>query len=150
MHFRDATIDDIDAVVALLADDTLGAAREQYETPLPQAYVSAFEDLSDQPGNHLIVAVDDAGAVKACLQLTMTPFISHQGMKRATIEGVRVARDLRGEGLGKKLLEYAIEEARAAGCGLMQLSSDRTRGDAQRFYEGLGFEASHTGMKLKL
>lgn len=150
MHIRDATIDDLDAVVALLADDPLGAAHEQYETPLPAVYVKAFQEITNQPSDRLLVAVDQDDTVTACLQLTITPGISHKGMKRATVEGVRVKRDLRSAGLGKKLLEYAIEEARAAGCGLVQLSSSRTRSGAQRFYEGLGFEASHVGMKLKL
>lgn len=150
MKFRDATIDDLDAVVALLADDPLGTSRERHESPLPEQYVKAFHDMENQPGNRLIVGLDDDGAVKACLQLTLTPGISHQGMTRATIEGVRVARNARGGGLGKKLLEYAIAEARTAGCGLVQLTSDRSRDDARRFYEGLGFKASHAGMKLKL
>ena len=150
MEFRDATIDDLDAVVALLADDPLGAARERPESPLPEQYVKAFHEMENQPGNRLIVGMGDDGAVKACLQLTLTPGISHQGMTRATIEGVRVARNARGAGLGKSLLEYAVTEARTAGCGLVQLSSSATRKDARRFYEGLGFTASHVGMKLKL
>ena len=150
MKFRDAIADDLYDVVGLLADDMLGAAREQHEQPLPAAYSDAFEDLTKQSGNRLIVAVDEDGAIKGCLQLTITAGIARQGARRATIEGVRVASDLRGTGLGTELFEFAIAEARKAHCALIQLTTARTRPDAHRFYEGLGFEASHIGMKLHL
>lgn len=148
MYFRDVVLDDLDAVVQMLADDILGSARETYQTPLPQEYLTAFKNLSSQSGNRLIVAVDDAGEIKGCLQLTIIYGIARQGLSRALIEGVRVSGDMRGSGLGSKLFEYAISEARNADCGMVQLTTDRSRDDAQRFYEKLGFEPSHIGMKL--
>ena len=150
MQFRDATQNDIYYIVGLLADDILGASREQHELPVPNAYLNAFETLSKQSGNRLIVAVDDAGTIQGCLQLTITAGLARRGMSRATIEGVRVASDVRGTGLGKKMFEFAIDEARKANCGLVQLTTDRERPDAHRFYDALGFEASHMGMKLHL
>ena len=148
--FRDATEQDLYAVVALLADDVLGAERETLSDPLPLEYIQAFQELMAQIGNRLIVAVDPGGAIKGCLQLTMIPGIARRGAKRATIEGVRVSRDQRSTGLGTRLFEYAIEEARKAGCQLVQLTTDKARPDAHRFYERLRFEPSHVGMKLTL
>jgi GNAT superfamily N-acetyltransferase len=150
MIFREATEQDLHAIVELLADDTLGATREKLTNPLPVEYTTAFQELTDQIGNHLIVASAPDGSIKGCLQLTITPGIARMGAKRATIEGVRVSRDERNTGLGTKLFEYAIEEAKKAGCQLVQLTTDKARPDAHRFYERLSFEASHVGMKLKL
>ncbi len=149
MRFRDAQREDLDAIVALLADDELGRVRENLETPLPQVYLTAFDELTAQAGNRLIVAVEDDEII-GCLQLTFTAGIARQGLKRATIEGVRVSRDVRGSGIGQKLFEYAIEEARRGGCGMVQLTTDKVRPDTHRFYEALGFEPSHVGMKLML
>ena len=134
MLFRDATEQDLYAIVALLADDVLGAKRESLLDPLPQDYVDAFHELSAQAGNRLIIAVDELDNVRACLQLTLIPGIARKGAKRAIIEGVRVAADQRSTGLGTKLFEYAIEEARNAKCLLVQLTTDKTRPDAHRFY----------------
>lgn len=150
MKFRAATQDDLHAVVEMLADDVLGAQRERLEDPLPSAYTEAFEAIERQPGNQVIVAVDDNDNVIGCLQLTLTPGLARLGMTRATIEGVRIARDHRNTGLGEELFRFAIDEARRAGCGLVQLTTDRARPDAHRFYERLGFEPSHIGMKRKL
>ncbi|MDJ0920107.1 MAG: GNAT family N-acetyltransferase [Henriciella sp.] len=150
MIFRDAIRDDLPAIVQMLADDRLGATRETFADPLPDAYATAFDDICDQTGNRLIVAVDEYDRVSACLQLTFIPGIARRGMKRGLIEGVRVRRDLRGTNIGTRLFEYAIEAARTAGCGLVQLTTDKQRPDAHSFYEKLGFEASHTGMKLIL
>lgn len=150
MKFREARREDLPAVVALLADDPLGATREKFEDPLPAEYTDAFEAMQRQGGNRLIVVEGAGGDILGFLQLTFTPGIARLGMTRATIEGVRVAAGQRGEGLGEKLFLYAIDEARMAGCGLVQLTTDVSRPDAHRFYEKLGFEASHTGMKLKL
>ena len=149
MEFRDAVPGDLRAIVKLLADDALGATRERDEDPLPQEYRAAFAAMERQGGNSLIVAVED-GAVVGCLQLTLIAGISRLGMTRAQIEAVRVDRGYRSRGLGEALFRHAIERAREAGCGLVQLTTDRSRGDAQRFYERLGFEASHLGMKLDL
>lgn len=150
MKFRKATLDDLSAVVKLLADDPLGAEREQFEDPLPAQYIEAFHAMERQPGNCLIVAVDDRNTVHGCLQLTITPGIARKGMFRATIEGVRISHAHRGSGLGTKLFEFAIDEAKKANCGLVQLTTDRSRGGAHRFYEALGFEPTHIGMKLIL
>jgi ribosomal protein S18 acetylase RimI-like enzyme len=149
MEFRKATSADLPAIVKLLADDPLGAKRERAEDPLPREYRDAFAAIGRQEGNSVIVALD-GGAVVGCLQLTLIPGLSRLGMLRAQIESVRVAESHRSQGLGEALFRHAIEQARKAGCGLVQLTTDRSRPDALRFYERLGFEASHLGMKLDL
>ncbi len=146
MIVREATASDVDAVVALLADDALGQARE---TPGDPAYARAFAAMAAQGGNVLLVA-EEEGAVVGCLQLTLIPGLSRRGMTRAQIEGVRVAAAARGRGVGERLVEAAVARAREAGCGLAQLTTDLRRGDARRFYERLGFEATHLGMKRPL
>lgn len=150
MRFRTASLHDLSAIVRLLSDDVLGVEREHHAEPLPSEYVEAFHAMERQPGNCLIVAVDEYDAVQACLQLAIIPGIARVGMCRAMIEGVRVSRAYRGSGLGARLIEFAIHEAKRAGCGLVQLTTDRTRTDAHRFYGKLGFEPTHIGMKLKL
>jgi ribosomal protein S18 acetylase RimI-like enzyme len=149
IEFRTARREDLQQIVRLLAEDPLGAQRERYEEPLPQAYLDAFERMSRQPGNRILLAVDD-GEVAGCLQLTLIAGLSRQGLTRAQIEGVRVAKDRRRSGIGEGLMSQAIEIARAEGCGLVQLTTDQRRADAHRFYERLGFVASHLGMKLAL
>ncbi len=146
---RQARPEDLPAIVRLLADDPLGATRERYEEPLPKAYREAFDAISRQEGNLVLVAVEGASVV-GCLQLTFIPGLARLGMTRAQVEGVRVARGQRGAGLGEALLRHAIELSRARGCGLVQLTTDKARPDAHRFYERLGFIASHEGMKLGL
>ena len=150
---RAATREDLPAIVRLLADDALGATRERVEDPLPPAYEEAFAALMAQNGNQILVIEEELGSgpeVVACLQLLLLPGLSRQGMLRAQIEAVRVDARCRGRGLGEKLVEAAIAKARAAGAGLVQLTSDKTRKDAHRFYERLGFVESHAGMKLHL
>ena len=137
------------AIVALLADDPLGRTREAAADPPPDAYWRAFDDIAAQSGNHLFVAEAD-GAVAGCLQLTLIPGLSRRGMKRGLIEAVRVGATCRGLGVGEALVRHAIDLARDAGCGLVQLTSDKSRADAHRFYERLGFAASHAGFKLAL
>lgn len=149
MEFRRARLTDLPQIVRLLADDALGATREQYADPLPQAYRDAFAAIERSDSTELIVA-DDKGCVVGCLQLTVTPNLSLMGTTRGEIEGVRVAAEQRGKGLGEAMLRHAIARARARGCGLVQLTTNRQRPDAQRFYEKLGFVPSHVGMKLKL
>ena len=146
---RDATRDDVPAIVRLLADDALGAHRELIEDPVAPVYLHAFDDIAAQPGNDLLVAVFD-DAVIGCLQLTIIAGLSRRGVRRAQIEGVRVSSNHRGEKVGEHLVLEAIARARAAGCGLVQLTSDVSRLDARRFYEKLGFKATHIGMKLAL
>lgn len=149
MEIREAVRADLDAIVRLLADDQLGSTRERIETPQPQRYLDAFEAVTRQEGNSILVAVED-GAVIGCLQITLIHGVSRQGVTRAQIEGVRVAASARGKRIGETLVRHAVEAARAAGCGLVQLTTDKRRKDAHRFYERLGFEASHVGMKLSL
>ena len=149
VRVRPARRADLPAVVRLLADDPLGAAREQPGEPLAQAYWDAFDAMAAQRGNELLVA-ETEGEVAGCLQLTVIAGLSRTGMTRAQLEGVRVSARHRGRGIGELLVRAAIERARAQGCRLVQLTTDRTRVDAQRFYERLGFEPSHVGMKLTL
>jgi ribosomal protein S18 acetylase RimI-like enzyme len=149
MIVRDAKREDVLAIVAMLADDTLGRSRERFEDPLPQPYWDAFAAIEADPNNRLLVAEID-GSVAACLQLTFIPGLSRRGAGRAQIESVRVASAYRGAGLGRRLIEAAIAEARRHGATIVQLTTDKTRADARRFYEGLGFVASHEGMKLSL
>lgn len=146
---RQARREDVPAIVALLADDPLGQTRETATGPLPPAYWQAFDDIAAQHGNFVFVA-ESGGAVAGCLQLTLIPGLSRRGMKRGLIESVRVSAACRGQGLGEQLIRHVIAVARNAGCGLVQLTSDVSRVDAHRFYERLGFVASHVGMKLAL
>lgn len=146
---RTATRDDVPAIVRLLADDELGAKREIVQDPVAPIYLRAFDDMSAQGGNQLLVAVRD-GEIIGCLQLTMIAGLSRAGVKRAQLEGVRVSSSHRSAKVGESLVLEAIERARAAGCGLVQLTSDATRIDAQRFYQRLGFAPTHVGMKLSL
>jgi GNAT superfamily N-acetyltransferase len=149
LDFRPATRDDLPAIVRLLADDPLGAVRERVADPLPRPYLDAFAAMERQAGNRLIVA-DDGGAVIGCLQLLVVPGLSRQGATQAQIAGVRVRRDRRSRGIGTALVRHAIDLARAEGCTLVGLTTHASRADAHRFYERLGFVASHVGMKLKL
>jgi GNAT superfamily N-acetyltransferase len=149
--FRDARRADVPAIVALLADDILGAAREAAAAgdQLNEAYLLAFEQIEADPRTRLIVAEAD-GQVAGTLQLNLLPGLSRHGMLRAQIEAVRVAAPHRGRGLGRTMIEWVIGQAREQGCGLVQLTSDKRRPDAIRFYESLGFSASHEGLKLSL
>jgi GNAT superfamily N-acetyltransferase len=149
LTFRDARRSDVPVIVGLLADDTLGSTREAMFDPLPSSYTSAFEDIERDPRNELVVA-EDAGTVVGVLQVTYIPGLTYQGGERAQIEGVRVAASHRGRGVGREMIERAIERARIRGCRLVQLTTDKRRPDAHRFYESLGFVASHEGMKLRL
>lgn len=147
--FRPTTADDLPALVAMLADDTLGRTREDPSLPLDQRYLAAFEALDADPNQILLVAEHD-GAVVGTLQLSFVVGLSRRGMWRGQIEGVRIAGSERGSGIGQKMVEWAIAECRKRGCGLIQLTTDKSRPDAHRFYERLGFVASHEGMKLGL
>lgn len=149
MRIRPATADDVRAIVELLAADQLGAGREDTSDPLPAEYGTAFEAIDRDPNNLLAVVEADARVV-ACMQLTFIPYLTHRGSWRAQIEGVRVAADQRGHGVGRELMLWAIAQARDRGCRLVQLTSNRTRGDAHRFYTSLGFELTHEGFKLHL
>ncbi|WP_030317970.1 GNAT family N-acetyltransferase [Streptomyces flavochromogenes] len=147
LEIRPATAEDLEAIVAMLADDPLGAQRESPDDLSP--YVAAFERLANDPQQHLVVAVREARVV-GTLQLTIIPGLSRRGATRSIIEGVRIHAEERGSGLGTLLIEWAVEESRRQSCRLVQLTSDVTRTDAHRFYERLGFEASHLGFKKNL
>jgi GNAT superfamily N-acetyltransferase len=147
--FREATVDDLPQIVRLLADDPLGATRETLAEEIPEAYFAAFTAIEKDPNNHLVVA-DVAGTVAGTLQLTYIPGLTYTGGERAQIEGVRVAADERGRGLGQTMITWAIDQARARGCRVVQLTTDRQRPDAIRFYQKIGFRPSHMGMKYHL
>lgn len=149
MHFRIATKNDVPEMVRMLADDVLGSKRESYQDPLPNEYYEAFKEIEEQKGNCILVAVEE-DELLGFLQLTIIPSLSQMGMKRAHIEGVRVDKKFRGKRIGKKLFEYAFKYAKEANCGMVQLTTDKTRKDAHRFYERLGFVSSHDGMKRRL
>ena len=145
---RLAAVGDVPAIVSLLADDVLGSSRESEGDDLAP-YLAAFAAIDEAPGQLLVVAC--AGdAVVATFQLSFIPGLSRRGTLRAQVEGVRVHAAQRGSGLGAALITWAIEESRRRGCGLVQLTTDKQRGDAHRFYERLGFVASHEGLKLTL
>jgi GNAT superfamily N-acetyltransferase len=146
---REAVETDLPALIAMLADDHLGAAREDTAIPPRPAYVSAFEAMRDDPNQMLAVGEID-GEVIATLQLSFLPSLSRQGMWRGLVEGVRVRADWRGKGLGEALMAWAVETCRARGCGLVQLTTDLSRKDAHRFYDRLGFSYTHAGFKLQL
>ncbi|WP_037615020.1 GNAT family N-acetyltransferase [Streptomyces aureus] len=147
LEIRAADADDVPAIVAMLADDPLGAERESPDDLTP--YLDALERLRRDPNQHLVVAVRD-GRVVGTLQLTVIPGLSRKGATRSVIEAVRIHADERGSGLGTELIEWAVAESRRQDCRLVQLTSDASRTDAHRFYERLGFEASHIGFKLPL
>lgn len=144
---RHAVAADVPAIVRLLADDALGAARET--DPNDVAYARAFAAIVASPDNALFV-LDAAGVVVGCAQLTVLPGLSRQGATRAQIESVRVAATRRGGGLGAVLIRHLVDLARSNGCATVQLTSDKSRADAHRFYERLGFKKSHDGFKLDL
>ncbi|MEU1118969.1 MULTISPECIES: GNAT family N-acetyltransferase [unclassified Streptomyces] len=147
LAIRPATAADLPAIVGMLADDPLGAARESPDDLAP--YVTAFELLAADPNQHLVVA-EREGRVVGTLQLTIIPGLSRKGATRSIIEGVRIHAEERGSGLGTRFIEWAVEESRRRHCQLVQLTSDASRTDAHRFYERLGFSASHVGFKLQL
>jgi ribosomal protein S18 acetylase RimI-like enzyme len=146
---RRARRDDVGSIIAMLADDPLGGPRERLEDPLPQAYFQAFERLERDANIHLVVAEDGEGAVVGCLQLCILPGLSSQGASRGLVEDVRVATRCRSRGIGEQLMQWAVSEARANGCRLVELLTHHTRVDAQRFYERLGFTRSHVGMTIR-
>ena len=148
--FRMAEASDLPAIVALLADDELGAGREQVGEVVAGAYVRAFEAIDGDPNHELIVATNAHGAVIGVAQLTFIPTLTQEGMLRAQIEGVRVSSASRGLGLGEALIRDMIDRAGARGARVVQLTTDKRRGRALRFYERLGFRGTHEGLKLRL
>ena len=148
ISIRRARRDDVRAIVGMLADDALGRGRERIEDPLPACYFDAFDRVDRDP-NLLLVVAEEEGAVVGCLQLCILPGLSSQGAARALIEDVRVAAHRRSRGIGERLVQWAVGEARAKNCKLVELLTHQTRVDAQRFYERLGFQRSHVGMTIR-
>lgn len=146
IRFREAGPEDVAAVVALLTDDALGAAREGADTG---AYLAAFERMRTEGANHLIVGEAD-GRIVATYQITFISGLSLRAARRAQVESVRVSADLRGQGVGRAMMADAEARAREAGCGLIQLTTNATRDRARAFYESLGFTPSHIGYKRDL
>jgi ribosomal protein S18 acetylase RimI-like enzyme len=149
VSFRKARIEDLRAILELLNDGKVGNVLERIEEPLPRLYTDAFGALEADPNQLLLVGEIDARIV-ASLQLTFIPGIAHQGAWRAQVEAVRVARDMRGQRIGEAMMRHVIALAKERGCALVQLTTNKARDDAQRFYRRLGFTASHEGMKLRL
>lgn len=147
--FREATADDLPEIVRLLADDPLGSTRETPGEKIPAAYFTAFAAIEQDPNNTVIIA-EIGGELAGTLQLTFIPGLTYTGSERAQIEGVRVAADQRGRGVGQLMINWAIDRARARGCRVVQLTTDRQRPDAIRFYQKIGFRPSHMGMKYPL
>jgi|SRR5580698_3174282 GNAT superfamily N-acetyltransferase len=147
---REARAEDVRAIVGLLAADQLGATRDSAADDADlAAYQAAFRAIDADPA-HLLLVAEAAGEVVATMQLSFLPGLARRGALRAQIEAVRVAESTRGSGLGAAMMQWAIDEARRRGCALVQLTSDKSRTSAHRFYERLGFVASHEGMKLRL
>lgn len=149
MDYRLAVESDLPAIVEMLADDELGATREDFRAPLPQCYVDAFLKIVNDENQELTVAEMD-GEVAATFHLSFIQYLTYRGGIRAQIEAVRVSSGMRGKGLGKEIFQYAIQRARDKGAHLVQLTTDQKRPDALRFYQQLGFVNSHNGMKLHL
>jgi GNAT superfamily N-acetyltransferase len=149
LHIRDAGLQDIAAVVALLADDEKGRVRETVEGALHPGYIEAFAAIASDPNQRLLVA-ERGGAIVGTFILSFLPGLSFRGAWRGQIEAVRIASHLRGQGLGREMIEWAVERCRERGCRIVQLMTHRDRDRAHRFYEALGFEPTHVGMKLHL
>ncbi|MBY0612554.1 MAG: GNAT family N-acetyltransferase [Beijerinckiaceae bacterium] len=149
LTIRKAAFADLPDIIAMLADDEFGHTREDTSSPLNQRYVDAFEAIDADPNQFLAVA-EQGGEAVGCFQLTFIANLSLVGMRRCLLEAVRVRGDHRGQGLGRIMIRWSIDEARLRGCGVIQLTSNKQRLDAHRFYESLGFVGSHLGMKLGL
>ncbi|MBD5144939.1 MAG: GNAT family N-acetyltransferase [Ruminococcus sp.] len=149
IKIREAVINDLPYIIEIMADDTLGRQREIYTAPLEQCYIDAFNNICDDKNSILLVVCDDEKVIGS-LQITFTQYLSHKGSMRATIENVHVAENYRNLGIGTQLMKYAVNLARDKNCSIVQLTSNKTRKDAHRFYERLGFHATHEGMKLSL
>jgi len=149
LDFRPARREDLPIIVWMLAEDDLGSQRERFEEPLPDSYYKAFDEI-DKDSNHELIVAEMDGKVVGTLQLMFLPSISYQGGLRAQVESVRVDGKLRNQGIGAEMMKWAIERAKQRDAHLVQLTSHKSRNDAHRFYERLGFTKSHVGMKLSL
>ena len=149
MTIRNAIKSDVSAIVQMIANDKLGKLRENYQSPLPDRYYEAFQNITNDPNQELMV-IEDNNKVIGTLQLSFIQYLTYQGGIRAQIEAVRVHEDYRGKGIGQKLFKWAISKAKEKGAHVVQLTTDKKRPEALVFYEKLGFKASHEGMKLHL
>ncbi len=153
LNYRQATKEDLPQIIQMLVDDQLGNSREDPSIPINQNYLDAFEVIDADKNNELIVLDSDnveKASIVGILQLTYIPYLTYKGSWRCLIEGVRIHPDHRGKGLGTDLFKWAIQRAKQKHCNIVQLTSNKTRTEAIRFYESLGFEASHEGFKLFL
>ncbi len=148
IKFRKATINDVSKIIEMIADDELGKTRENFQTPLPIEYINAFKNINTDKNQELIVVENDSYEIIGTLQLTFIQYLTYRGGIRAQIEAVRIRKDKRGIGLGKKMLEWAINIAKERKAHLLQLTTDKKRPEAIKFYEALGFNSSHEGMKM--
>ncbi len=148
MEIRSATQQDLSAIVALIAKDKLGQLREDFRDPLPKKYYDAYENIFGDPNQELMVMETKSGQIIGTLQLSFIQYLTYQGGIRAQIEAVRVHEDYRGQGIGQQLFQWAIQRAKEKKAHLVQLTTDKKRPEALKFYENLGFTASHEGMKL--
>ncbi len=151
-NYRTSTKEDLPTIIKMLVDDQLGSTREDPSEPINPQYLEAFEIIDNDPNNELIVLesidVESESVVIGILQLTYIPYLTYKGSWRCLIEGVRIHEDYRGQGLGTQLFEWAIQRAKEKNCNIVQLTSNKERNEAIRFYESLGFKASHEGFKL--
>ncbi|UCD60411.1 MAG: GNAT family N-acetyltransferase [Flavobacteriaceae bacterium] len=150
MIIRRAKQADLSAIVELLANDELGRLRENFTTPLPELYLNAFDKINSDQNQELVVMASESGFVIGTLQLSFIQYLTYQGGIRAQIEAVRVHENYRNKGIGQELIEWAIERSKQKGAHVVQLTTDKKRKSALKFYEKLGFIASHEGMKLHL
>ncbi|SHJ66273.1 GNAT family N-acetyltransferase [Pseudozobellia thermophila] len=150
MKYRKATTNDVFTIVEMIADDSLGRKRENLTIPLARSYYDAFERIDSDPNQELMVVENGDGQIIAVFQMTFIPYLTYQGGIRAQIEGVRVHKKHRGLGIGKAIFQWAIQRAKERKAHLLQLTTDKKRPDAIRFYESLGFKATHQGMKMHL
>jgi GNAT superfamily N-acetyltransferase len=148
MKFRKATRNDLSQIIEMIADDELGKTRENFQVPLPKEYLIAFEKIDSDPNQELIVVENEDHEIIGTLQLSFIQYLTYQGGIRAQIEAVRIRKDKRGIGLGKKMFVWAIERAKERKAHLLQLTTDKKRPEAIKFYEDLGFKPSHEGMKM--
>lgn len=148
MKFRKATKDDIASIVEMIADDELGKTRENFRLPLPTEYLDAFENINRDVNQELVIVENEKAEIIGTLQLSFIQYLTYRGGIRAQIEAVRIRKDQRGLGIGKKMFRWAIARAKEKNAHLLQLTTDKKRPKAIKFYEGLGFKASHEGMKI--
>lgn len=148
MIFRKATEKDISAIVEMIADDALGKTRENYKLPLPQEYILAFQNIIKDVNQELMVVENEESQILGTFQLSFIQYLTYQGGIRAQIEAVRIHKNHRGLGLGKQMFQWAIQRAKTRKAHVLQLTTDKKRPKAIKFYEDLGFKATHEGMKM--